>query len=158
VQVPEPDVAPPLGSPTLPAGVPVEPSPVVARSAEASRAETTGAPSPRMPPSETGAIQTLLTQYRSAFRDLDAGAARAIWPSVDAKALSKAFESLERQDLIFNSCQIAVNDVRAVASCNGTARYVPRIGNRDRHAERRTWEFKLSKVEEVWLIDTVAAR
>jgi hypothetical protein len=111
-----------------------------------------------MPASETGAIQTVLGRYRTAFRDLDAGAARAIWPGVDAKALGKAFESLERQDLIFNSCQIAVRDIRAVASCDGTARYVPRIGNRDPHDERRSWEFKLRKVDDVWLIDTVSAR
>jgi hypothetical protein len=155
VKIPEPQ---PLGSLPLPAGVPVEPSPVVARAAGSPRGETNGTALPRGPASETGAIQTVLSQYRSAFRDLDAGAARAIWPSVDAKALSKAFESLERQDLVFNSCQIAIRDVRAVASCDGTARYVPRIGNRDRHDDRRTWEFKLSKVDEVWLIDTVSAR
>jgi hypothetical protein len=158
VHIPEPRVAPPLGSLTLPAGVPVEPTPVVARAAGTPREETNGTALPRMPASETGAIQTVLSQYRTAFRDLDAGAARAIWPSVDAKALGKAFESLERQDLIFNSCQIAVRDVRAVASCDGTARYVPRIGNRDRHDDRRKWEFKLRKVDEVWLIDTVSAR
>jgi hypothetical protein len=158
VEISEPRVAPPLGSLPLPAGIPVEPSPVVARAAADPRGETSGAPLPRVPASETGAIQTVLSQYRTAFRDLDAGAARAIWPSVDAKALNKAFESLERQDLVFNSCEIAVRDVRAVASCNGTARYVPRIGNRDRHDERRTWEFKLRKVDEIWLIDTVSAR
>jgi hypothetical protein len=158
VHIPEPRVAPPLGSPTLPAGVPVEPSPLVARAGGTPRGETNGTALPRMPASETGAIQTVLGQYRTAFRDLDAGAARAIWPSVDAKALGKAFESLARQDFIFNSCQIAVRDVRAVASCDGSARYVPRIGNRDLHDERRSWEFKLRKVDDVWLIDTVSAR
>ena len=158
VHIPEPRVAPPLGSLTLPAGVPVEPGPLVARSAGTLRSETNGTALPGMPASETGAIQTVLSQYRTAFRDLDAGAARAIWPSVDAKALGKAFDSLERQDLVFNSCQIAVRDVRAVASCAGTARYVPRIGNRDLHDERRSWEFKLRKVDDVWLIDTVSAR
>jgi hypothetical protein len=157
VHIPEPRIAPLLGSLTLLAGVPVEPSPVVAR-AVTPRGETNGTALPRMPASETGAIQTVLGQYRTAFRDLDAGAARAIWPSVDAKALGKAFESLERQDLIFNSCQIAVRDVRAVASCDGSARYVPRIGNRDLHDERRSWEFKLRKVDDIWLIDTVSAR
>jgi hypothetical protein len=158
VHIPEPRVAPALGSLTLPADVPVEPSPLVARAAGTPRGETNGTALPRMPASETGAIQTVLSQYRTAFRDLDAGAARAIWPSVDAKALGKAFESLERQDLIFNSCQIAVRDVRAVASCDGSARYVPRIGNRDPHDERRSWQFKLRKVDDVWLIDTVSAR
>jgi hypothetical protein len=158
LHIPEPRVAPPLGSLTLPAGVPVEPSPVIARAAGTPRGEANGTGLPRVPASETGAIQTVLSQYRTAFRDLDAGAARAIWPSVDAKALGRAFESLERQDLIFNSCQIAVRDVRAVASCDGTARYVPRVGNRDRHDDRRKWEFKLRKVDDVWLIDTVSAR
>ena len=112
---------------------------------------------PRTPAPET-AIQTVLTQYRTAYRDLDAGAAQAVWPSVDAKALRKAFERLEEQHLIFNSCQIAVSDARAVVSCDGSARYVPRVGNRDPHDDRRQWEFTLSKVDDVWLIDKVSAR
>jgi len=112
---------------------------------------------PRLPSPET-AIHTVLSQYRAAYRDLDAGAARVVWPSVDTKALRKAFDRLERQDLSFNSCQIAIDDVRAVASCHGSAWYVPRVGNRDPHDDQRQWEFKLSKVDEVWLIDTVSAR
>ena len=110
-----------------------------------------------MPAPET-AIQTVLAQYRTAYGDLNAGAARVVWPNVDAKALRKAFESLEEQRLIFNSCQIAVSNVRAVASCDGSVRYVPRVGNREPHDDRRQWEFKLSKVADVWQIDTVAAR
>lgn len=112
---------------------------------------------PRLPAPET-AIQTVLSQYRTAYRDLDAGAARAVWPSVDTKALRKAFDRLEQQDLIFDSCEIAVRDVRAVASCQGFAWYVPRVGSKDPHDDQRQWEFKLSKVDEVWLIDAVSAR
>jgi len=156
VPVPEPAVAPLVSSPTLPASLPVQPSPV-AVPAPPPRAEASAAPLPRIPAPET-AIQTVLTQYRIAYRELDAGAARAVWPSVDAKALRKAFDRLEQQDLIFNSCQIAIDDVRAVASCHGSAWYVPRVGNRDPHDDQRQWEFKLSKVDEVWLIDTVSAR
>jgi hypothetical protein len=100
----------------------------------------------------------VLSRYRTAFRDLDAGAAQAVWPGVDAKALRKAFERLERQDLSFNSCQVAVREVRAVASCQGTATYVPRVGNRDRHDERLRWEFNLRKIDDSWLIDSVSAR
>jgi len=77
---------------------------------------------------------------------------------VDTKALRKAFDRLERQDLSFNSCQIAVSDVRAVASCDGFASYVPRVGNKGPHDDQRQWEFKLSKVDDMWLIDTVSAR
>jgi hypothetical protein len=101
----------------------------------------------------------VLTQYRTAYRALDAGAARAVWPSVDAKALRKAFDRLEEQDLTFNFCLIAFSgDVRAVASCHGSARYVPRVGNKDPHDDQRQWEFTLSKVDDAWQIDTVFAR
>ena len=153
----EPAGAPLLGSVTPPASLPVQPSPVAATPAAPPRALASAAPAPRTPPPET-AIQTVLTQYRTAYRDLDAGAAQAVWPSVDAKALRKAFERLEEQHLIFNSCQIAVSDARAVVSCDGSARYVPRVGNRDPHDDRRQWEFTLSKVDDVWLIDKVSAR
>ena len=150
-------IAPVPSSPALPASLPVEPRPVVAAPASLPRAEASAAPVPSLPAPET-AIQTVLSQYRTAYRDLDAGAARAIWPSVDTKALRKAFDRLERQDLIFDSCQIAVRDLRAVASCNGFAWYVPRVGSKGPHDDQRQWEFKLSKVDDAWLIDTVSAR
>jgi len=159
VPMPEPAAAPLVSSLTPPASLPVQPNPVVAVPAPAPlpRAEASAAPLPRMPAPET-AIQTVLAQYRTAYGDLDAGAARAVWPSVDDKALRKAFERLEEQRLIFNYCDIAVSNVRAVASCDGSVRYVPRVGKKDPHDDRRQWEFKLSKVDEVWLIDTVSAR
>jgi len=153
----ESTIAPLVGSSPPPASLSAEPRPVVASPATLPRAEASAAPAPRMPAPET-AIQTVLSQYRTAYRDLDAGAARAVWPSVDTKALRKAFDRLEQQDLIFDSCQITVSDVRAVASCNGYAWYVPRVGNKGPHDDQRQWEFKLSKVEDAWLIDKVSAR
>jgi len=153
----ESTIAPLLGGPTLPASLSVDPRPVVVVPATLPRADASGAPVPRLPSPET-AIHTVLSQYRAAYRDLDAGAARVVWPSVDTKALRKAFDRLERQDLSFNSCQIAVSDVRAVASCDGFASYVPRVGNKGPHDDQRQWEFKLSKVDDMWLIDTVSAR
>lgn len=153
----EPAGAPLAASVTPPASLPVQPSPMATVPAAPSRAEASAVPTPRTPAPEA-AIQTVLSQYRTAYRDLDAGAAQAVWPSVDAKALRKAFERLEEQHLIFNSCQIAVSDARAVVSCDGSARYVPRVGNRDPHDDRRQWEFTLSKIDDVWLIDKVSAR
>ena len=108
--------------------------------------------------SETGAIQGVLGRYRTAFNELDAGAAGAIWPSLDTKALRRAFEQLEEQNLVFDACQIAVTDARAVASCGGTAWYVPRVGNKTQRGDWRQWEFNLRKIDDVWLIDTVSAR
>jgi hypothetical protein len=153
----ESPIAPLLGSPPLPASPRVEPRPVVEVAATLSRPEPSAAPVPRMPPPEA-AIQSALSRYQTAYRDLDAGAARAIWPSVDSKALSKAFDRLEQQDLFFDSCRIAVHDVRAVASCQGFARYVPRVGSKAPRDDQRQWEFKLSKVDDIWLIDSVSAR
>jgi hypothetical protein len=155
--IPGPAGAPLPGNVTPPASFSVQPSPVAAIPAAPARAEASAAPLPRTPAPEA-AIHTVLSQYRTAYRDLDAGAAQAVWPSVDAKALRKAFERLEEQHLIFNSCQMAVSDVRAVVSCDGSARYVPRAGNKDPHDDRRQWEFTLSKVDDVWLIDKVSAR
>jgi len=153
----ESTIAPLLGSPVLPASLPVDSRPVAALAPTLPRAELSAVPVPRVPAPET-AIQTVLSQYRTAYRELDAGAALAIWPSVDTKALRRAFDQLEQQDLIFDSCQIAVTDARAVASCRGFASYVPRVGNKGVHDDQRQWEFKLSKVAEVWQIDTVSAR
>ena len=150
-------IAPLLDSPRLPVNLSVAPRSVVAVPVTLPRAEASEAAVLRLPSPET-AIQTVLGQYRTAYRDLDAGAARAIWPSVDSKALRKAFDRLEQQDLIFDSCQIAITDVRAVASCQGFAWYVPRIGNKDPHHDQRQWEFKLTKVDDAWLLDTVSAR
>jgi hypothetical protein len=156
--LPEPPSAPPLGSFGLPTSVQVEPGPVAAVAAALPRADPIGPLVSRAPASDTGAIQTVLSRYRTAFRDLDAGAAQVVWPGVDAKALRRAFERLERQDLSFNSCQIAVKEILAVASCDGTATYVPRVGNRGRHDERLQWEFKLRKLDDAWVIDSVSAR
>ena len=142
------------------ASVPIEPepSPIVKTPDAPSVAIAAAAAAPRNSTSETGAIQVVLGRYRTAFSDLDAHAATAVWPSVDAKALQRAFGRLERQNLTFDTCQIAVKEARAVASCGGTARYVPSVGNRSRHDERLKWEFNLRKVDDAWLIDTVSAR
>ena len=109
------------------------------------------------PPAPESAVQTVLSRYRDAYGDLDAGAARAVWPSVDHKALSKAFDRLEQQQLLFDSCEVSVTDARAVASCRGVATYIPRVGNKDRRDDRRQWEFTLRRVNDAWLIDTVSA-
>ena len=52
---------------------------------------------------ETGAIHTVLGRYRNAFSGLDSGAARAVWPSVDVRALDRAFDRLEEQALEFEN-------------------------------------------------------
>jgi hypothetical protein len=107
---------------------------------------------------DTQAIQLVLGQYRNAFNVLDSGAAKAVWPSVDARALSRAFDRLEEQAFQFSECNIAVTGVRATASCAGSAKYVPKVGNRSPHYEPRQWRFNLRKVDAGWQIEQVDSR
>ena len=106
----------------------------------------------------TTRIQNALTRYRQAFSALSASAAREVWPTVNERTLSRAFDQLEEQQLTFDGCQIQVTNERAEALCNGSARYVPRVGSRTPRLERRQWRFSLVKVRDEWLIGAVDAR
>ena len=106
----------------------------------------------------TTGIQSALTRYREAFNALSASAAREVWPTVNERSLSRAFDRLEEQQGTFDGCQIQVNNERAEALCNGSARYVPRVGSRTPRVERRQWRFSLVKVRDEWLIGAVDAR
>jgi len=158
VSEPEPPQAAIL-SPATPSRPPAEsleaPAPPPSTSPAVS---TPPAPSSGTPLPETGAIERTLGRYRNAFSDLDVGAARQVWPTVDERALRRAFDGLETQDLSFDACLIDVTGLRAEASCSGTASYVRKIGGNDTHVERRQWKFSLRKVSNEWLIDAVAAR
>jgi hypothetical protein len=103
-------------------------------------------------------IQRVLGRYRSAFNDLDPAAAQTVWPSVNTRALEKAFDSLAEQGIEFNDCRITVTGVRAIAACAGSTRYVTKVGNRQPRTEPRRWTFNLRKADRQWLIDAVEAR
>ena len=107
---------------------------------------------------ETRAIENVLGRYRIAFNKLDAGAALAVWPTVNEKTLANAFERLESHDMSFGSCQIEIISVIAEAACSGSARYVPKVGSRTPKTEERRWRFMLRKARGGWLIDSVDAR
>jgi hypothetical protein len=176
-----PVVVPPVVVPAVSLPVPADPPNLASR--EPVRVATTpppattpspSAPLPATPPRpaplaepvppapaeavDARAIQLVLGRYRNAFNVLDSGAAKAVWPSVDARALSRAFDRLEEQAVQFSECNIAVTGVRATASCAGSAKYVPKVGNRSPHYEPRQWKFNLRKVDEGWLIDQVDSR
>ena len=52
----------------------------------------------------------------------------------------------------------ATSSTRANATCNGTLRYVPRVGTRQSAVDRRRWEFALKEGDEGWSIERVVAR
>jgi hypothetical protein len=97
-------------------------------------------------------IRSTLTRFRTAYSQLNARAARDVWPSVDARALERAFQSLKSQDLRFESCDLTVNGSRAKAACKGRAVYVPRIGDQSPRLTDREWTFELRKADERWTI------
>ena len=119
-------------------------------------------PTPAAPATAVAAdhagIETVLSRYRQAFTALDANAARAVWPAVDARALGRAFDQLVEQQLDFQRCDITVNSAHATAACGGRARYVPKVGSRSVRDEPRHWTFSLQKVDGQWLIERVTSR
>jgi hypothetical protein len=106
-------------------------------------------------PDDTQQVRELLQRYRSAYQELSAAHARAIWPAVNEPALQRAFEGLESQTLTFNACDVQLRGVStATATCRGTAEYVPKVGSREPHVEPRVWNFTLQKTGEMWQIQT----
>lgn len=106
---------------------------------------------------ESAAITELLRQYRAAFAALDVSRVTVIWPSVDQKALSRAFGRLEQQFFTFDDCAISVQGSRGEARCSGNARVVPRVGGRSPQYRNGEWHFRLARTEGGWVIEAVEA-
>jgi hypothetical protein len=102
--------------------------------------------------SEDSRISTVLNQYASAYGQLNAKAVRSIWPSVDERALAKAFANLSSQSMSFDNCDINVNGATARASCRGRASYIQKVGSQERHIEPRTVRFDLKRDGDAWKI------
>ncbi|HTM05580.1 MAG TPA: hypothetical protein VL173_18855 [Vicinamibacterales bacterium] len=97
-------------------------------------------------------VAQVLNRYARAYGDLDPRAASAVWPTVDERALSRAFASLESQDVSFDNCTIDVNGATASALCHGRTSYVGKVGNRQLHTEPRQWRFELKLQGDDWKI------
>jgi hypothetical protein len=131
-----------------PSPTPPSPAPVSAPSATPAAGLT----------AETRAVAVALNRYQAAFSALDVGAAHAVWPTVDVRALAKAFDQLEEQTFDLEGCNITVAGPRAEADCAGNARYIPKVGNRALRVVPRRWHFKLRQTNDQWVIDAVDAR
>ena len=103
-------------------------------------------------------VAAVLSQYARAYGQLDAGAAREVWPTVNERALARAFAGLASQDVAFDDCQIDVIGTKANASCRGKASYVGKIGSGEQRTEARTWRFELRRDGEAWKIENAEAR
>jgi hypothetical protein len=102
-------------------------------------------------------VNQALQRYRSAYEGLDAQSAHAVWPAVNQAALARAFDGLESQSLTFDACDVRVRGESATATCQGSARYVPKIGSREPRIESRVWNFSLHKAGDDWKIESARA-
>jgi hypothetical protein len=148
---PSPPVIAATAAPAVPVASPAPPvtTPTPAPSASA--------PTPA-PTADSRAVAVVLNRYQQAFSAMDVGAAHAVWPSVDVKALAKAFDQLEEQTFDLVGCNITVAGIRAEADCGGNASYIRKVGNRAMRVEPRHWRFRLRQANDAWVIDAVDAR
>ena len=105
---------------------------------------------------ETLPVRRVLMQYEAAYSSLDAAAARRVWPSLDARALTRAFEALQSQRVSLGRCDVSVTGTSARAACRGSAQWTPKVGGGARR-EPRQWSFDLRKSGGEWrIVDAIA--
>lgn len=97
-------------------------------------------------------ILDIVNAYSRAFERLDARAAKAVSPSLDDRALQKAFARLEGQKLRFEDCRLSIEGAAANARCLAHASYTPKIGSRVIHLTGQQWTFNFSQSESGWQI------
>ena len=100
----------------------------------------------------------MLGHYEQAYDRLDAPGAAAVWPSVDARALSRAFARLQTQDLNFGNCTFSVSASDAAARCAGVLRYARRIGDTEPKIEQHVWTIEFARAGETWQIIKISAQ
>ena len=147
--------------PTAAPGAVLTPSPAIT----SSEAIT---PSPAIPaapsPVETAAaaderlVVATLRRLARAYEQLDADAVAAVWPHADRRVLTRAFDSIESQQVYFDKCDVQVSESGATASCGGWLTYVPKVGKKDPRSVSRRWDFTLQKGAGEWRITTAAVR
>ncbi len=155
----EAEVSPPLRSVAAPVGpvIPLREQPV---SEPPVRDGIDGAPAiaeplPAPPPvaatqpepepvDEMPLVRRVLSQYEVAYSSLDASAAKRVWPGLDSRARSRAFDGLQSQRVSLGQCDVSVTGAGARADCHGSADWTPKVGGGSR-SEARSWSFDLRK-------------
>jgi hypothetical protein len=102
-------------------------------------------------------VRSALSRYEAAYSTLNASAVRAVWPTVDANALGRAFDSLQEQRISLGNCSVFVTGQSAHAYCSGSATWTPRVGSGTR-TEPRRWTFDLEQAGNLWEIARATAR
>ena len=101
------------------------------------------------------AIVRTLTNYADALTQMDVRSAAQSWPSVDERALTQAFKTLESNRVMLTPCAIEVGaDDGVVATCGAKVEYVPKIGRRTPRLASQQWRFTMNKISDEWKIQT----
>jgi hypothetical protein len=97
-------------------------------------------------------VLEIVREYARAYERMDVRAAKAIRPSLDERALQKAFQQLDGQQLQLAGCGVSISGSDANARCRSNATYRPKVGSRVVHLTEREWTFNLSRGESGWQI------
>jgi hypothetical protein len=99
-----------------------------------------------------------LRHLQVAYERRDATLAKAVWPTVNERALARAFDGLRSQSVTFDRCRLNVTGADGEVECRGVTTYVTRVGSQDRRTESRQWKFRVQKGADSWLIVSANAR
>jgi hypothetical protein len=102
-------------------------------------------------------VRGALARYETAYNRLDAAAARAVWPSVDQRALARAFENLAAQSVSLGQCDVRLAGESAQAECSGRAEWTPKVGGGTQSGARH-WRFDLKNQGGDWVIVRASMR
>jgi hypothetical protein len=97
-------------------------------------------------------VRRVLQDYRRAYEELDVRAAKALWPSVDERALEKAFRQIQTQQVRLGDCGVSVSGQGANARCQVDATYRPKVGSRVVRLPAGLWTFNLARDNDRWQI------
>ena len=103
------------------------------------------------------AVLHTVNEYKQAYESMDVEATAAVWPSVDRRALARAYSTLKSQDLELQNCSISIDDAKATTRCRGTIEYVRRIGSSTPRTGYQDFVFTLRKLGSNWIIYDVSA-
>jgi hypothetical protein len=106
---------------------------------------------------EQNAVLETLRGYTQAYEALDVKATAAVWPSVDRRALARAFSTLKSQQLELDDCKVTIADTNATTRCRGVVEYVRKIGGGEPRTGHQDLVFKMRKLGSDWYIDEVNA-
>jgi hypothetical protein len=100
----------------------------------------------------TQQILDVLARYAHAYERMDVKAAKALYPSLDDRALRRAFHDLDGQQVRLANCGVSFSGQDANARCQSSATYRPKVGSRVIRLTEREWTFNLSLDDAGWQI------